>query len=74
MIIINIFILNMCFCVCDLMLYFLFYIRKVIKYFFYLLLDIKRYNMFWEDYMVKIYYDLFVVGSFIEVDKLFRYV
>lgn len=64
----------MCFCVCDLMLYSLSYIRKVIKYSFHLLLDIKRHNMYWEDYMAKIYYDPSAAGSFTEVDKLFRYV
>lgn len=63
----------MCFCVCDLMLYSLSYIRKVIKYSFHLLLDIKRHNMYWEDYMAKIYYDPSAAGSFTEVDKLFRY-
>lgn len=55
--IINKFTLNMCFCVCNLMLYALSYIENVIKYSFHLLLDIQRHNMYWEDYMAKMYYD-----------------
>lgn len=43
----------MCFCVCDLMLYALSYIKKVLKYSFHLLLDIQRNNISWEDYTVK---------------------
>lgn len=62
----------MCFCVCNLMLYSLSCIKKVIKYSFHLLLDIQRHNKSWEDYMAKIYCD--AAGSFSGVDKLFRYV
>lgn len=54
----------MCFCVCNLMLYALSYIENVIKYSFHLLLDIQRHNMYWEDYMAKMYYDPSATRSF----------
>lgn len=37
-------------------------------------MDIQRHNMYWEDYLSKIYYDPFAAGSFTEVDKLFSFV